>query len=401
MHSSSFTPVLRHALLLALGLGSSATVGALGCADRGSYAICIDSESDFDTCLDELYQWDVDPDPEGPRTRVERVCFEGGEACEPCDIDRITGAVYAEVERRCSIVEIERVQLGCGPEPAAEEELGQCCYYARVEGDFSCAQEGRPLLASAGAPRLAELRHARTWLAPSLALEGLQLPEDGAVRQRLHDFWFEAARYEHASVAAFARVSAQLLSLGAPAPLLRAASQAMGDEVRHAQLCFSLASAYAEGPPVGAGPLRIEQVADTGMDLESTLREAIFEGALGEGTAALRALEGAQACEDPIVREVLLRIAEDEQRHALLAYQTVQWALRAYPRQARALVGACLREGHELAPRSAEPETQALGRYGLLDAGQRSELGAQTWLQVVEPLLRTMMDAEQQHAALA
>ena len=41
---------------------------------------------------------------------------------------------------------------------------------------------------------------------------------------------------------------------------------------------------------------------------------AIFEGALGEGAAAMEAIEGARWCEDPVVREFLLRVAEDEQR---------------------------------------------------------------------------------------
>lgn len=399
MHNSSFTPALRHALLLALGLGGSAAAGALGCADRGSYAICVDSESDFDTCLDELYQWELEPDPEGPRTRVVRVCFDEGEACEPCDIDRIIGAVYEEMEWSCSINEIERVQLGCGPEPEREAELGECCYYARVEGDFSCGVEGRPLLASVGEPRLAALRQARAWLAPSLALEGLRQPQDAAARQSLHRAWLEAARYEHASVAAFARVGAQLLSLGAPAALLRGAARAMGDEIRHAQLCFSLASAYAQGPSLGAGALRIEQVADTGMDLASALREAIFEGALGEGTAALEALERAEACEDPIVRAVLLRIAEDEQRHALLGYQTVQWALRAFPRQARALLGACVREGQQRARVPAVASAPARTRYGLISPERRAQLHAQTWREVVEPVLRAMLDAERPSVA--
>jgi hypothetical protein len=189
---------------------------------------------------------------------------------------------------------------------------------------------------------MATLRTGAAWLADAQAFAGLCRPQDGAMIERLRDHWLTSGRYEHASVAAFARVGLQLLSLGAPAELLRATQRAMADEVRHAQLCFGLAAAYGFGlaaaygvSPSEAGPLRIDGCVSTGTQLETALREAIIEGALGEGAAAIEALEGGRACVDPVVRGVLSRIAEDEQRHALLAYQTVQWALTAEPARAR------------------------------------------------------------------
>jgi hypothetical protein len=48
---------------------------------------------------------------------------------------------------------------------------------------------------------------------------------------------------EHASVAAFARFTLDLLALGAPADLVQSAQQALGDEIAHAELCFGLAGA--------------------------------------------------------------------------------------------------------------------------------------------------------------
>jgi hypothetical protein len=59
---------------------------------------------------------------------------------------------------------------------------------------------------------------------------------------------------EHASVAAFARFVLELLSAGAPLELVEGAGDAMRDELRHTQICFGLASAYA-GAPIGPGPL--------------------------------------------------------------------------------------------------------------------------------------------------
>jgi hypothetical protein len=57
--------------------------------------------------------------------------------------------------------------------------------------------------------------------------------------------------------------------------------------------------------------------------------EALLDGCAGEAAAALALREAAVATEDGGVRAVLDRIAEDEERHAELAFRTVAWALRA------------------------------------------------------------------------
>src|SRR5205814_887725 len=66
--------------------------------------------------------------------------------------------------------------------------------------------------------------------------------------------YLEIALMEHASIAAFARFSLELLSLGAPSSLVERASTAMADEIRHARDAFALAGGYL-GHPVGPGPL--------------------------------------------------------------------------------------------------------------------------------------------------
>src|SRR5258705_5529329 len=53
--------------------------------------------------------------------------------------------------------------------------------------------------------------------------------------------WRENGRTEHASVAAFARLTLDLVALGAPPHLISASQADAIDEVRHAELCFSLA----------------------------------------------------------------------------------------------------------------------------------------------------------------
>ena len=62
---------------------------------------------------------------------------------------------------------------------------------------------------------------------------------------------------EHASVAAFARFTLHLMSLGAPAALVERSNAALADETLHAKLAFAIASGYA-GRAIGPGPLAID-----------------------------------------------------------------------------------------------------------------------------------------------
>lgn len=70
----------------------------------------------------------------------------------------------------------------------------------------------------------------------------------------LGDEWAAKGAAEHASVASFARHTLQLLALGAPPTFLEQAQQASIDEIKHAKLCYSTATAYY-GYAVGPGKL--------------------------------------------------------------------------------------------------------------------------------------------------
>jgi hypothetical protein len=185
---------------------------------------------------------------------------------------------------------------------------------------------GRPFLV-AGMARLAPLRAGDGDWAQHMAPETC-----GAVaaRQKLAEHWAEMGRMEHASVAAFARFTLDLLSLGAPAELVAASQQALGDEIEHARLCFGLASAYA-GRALGPGELSVDGALEA-RSFETIVKTAIHEACVGETLAALEAEAELAAATDPEVRRVLQRIARDEARHAELGYRFLRWALdRAEP----------------------------------------------------------------------
>ena len=188
---------------------------------------------------------------------------------------------------------------------AAESDGSQhrTCSYSTT--NVSC---GRPFLVAEG-PRLAELAERSDWAsAVPRALRVDDLP--AAVRRELARSYGEMALMEHASIAAFARFSLQLLALGAPAELVRDAALAGLDEQRHAELCFGLASAYA-GEAVGPGAIDVHGCLGD-VSLASVALTTFLEGCVGETVAAVEARELARATRDPVLAAALARIAEDE-----------------------------------------------------------------------------------------
>lgn len=195
---------------------------------------------------------------------------------------------------------------------------------------------GRPFLI-AGSERLAELTRGEGWLNEAahttaqlgpLRRSGTCQSDDTLAdtqRQWLGQRWAELGLMEHASIAAFARFTLQLLHLGAPAALVEEAQRAMSDETEHAKNCFGLARRYL-GYAVGPGPLRMEQALQE-TQLADIVRLTVREGCIGETCAALEAAEAYEATLDPATKLVLGKIRQDEFRHAELAWKFVKWAL--------------------------------------------------------------------------
>lgn len=201
------------------------------------------------------------------------------------------------------------------------EPVTRCCYEAAYKEiqNMDCTP-GRPLMAD-GVQLFARPARRSDWSqAARPTLQGLSASE----REALAAFWTEAALLEHASIPAFARQALDLAALGAPPELMRRTSEAMADEIAHAEACFALASAYA-GEPVGPGPL---PTPDRGpVDLVQLAVEVFREGCVGESLAVGLAAAQLQGATDPVACDVLARIVDDETRHAELAWDIVAWAL--------------------------------------------------------------------------
>lgn len=271
---------------------------------------------------------------------------------------------------------------------------------ARTGKDDTCCYHwfeycsGRPHLDEDG-PVLAPVRAGDAWAEPSL----LERPEGAlpeALRQRLAEQWREDARAEHASVAAFARATLELMALGAPPELLAQAQRAGLDEIDHARRCFGLAARY-DGEPVQPGPL--PALAPRPAELARLAADTFAEGCVGETIAALVAHRAASRCTDPEVRRCLEVIADDEARHAALAWSTIAWARH----EGGASVDERLREvAQRLRAASvrslppADPEASSLAVHGRLDARAQAQAARDGWDELIGPMLDSLL-AEPAH----
>lgn len=249
---------------------------------------------------------------------------------------------------------------------------------------------GRPFLVDARA-RLADLASREDWrdsTLPEVALEDLTWTE----RQALAHHYARAAQMEHASIAAFARFSLQLLSLGAPPELVEACTNAIADETAHARACFELASRYG-GTAVGPAALPVGGCLDV-SSLDEIIELTIVEGCIGETLAALEATEAAEHANDATVRAALLRIAADEKRHVELAFRFVRWAVTSHPSllaHAEAVFATYTSRGSS----AAEPAetTPRLLAHGLLSSAQTALLRRAALRDVVVPCAQALLAA--------
>ena len=183
------------------------------------------------------------------------------------------------------------------------------------------------------------------------------------------------------------------MALGAPAYLVEAAHRAALEEIVHARLAFSLASAYA-GEPVGPGPLPELQEARavTATSPAELCAESLIDGCLLEGTAAEVARRALARARDAQARTALAVIARDEASHVALAWDVVKWCW--------AEGGDIVRRGLPAALRKApvavtSPQIPAALAEALADHGW---LGADVWEDAFHAVAA---DVEARVAALA
>jgi hypothetical protein len=270
----------------------------------------------------------------------------------------------------------------CGP----YEIDGKCCSIAQYGGICS---DGRPFVVDDRSRRaaLVSIEHR-----PLGHDRFAALPVE--LRHRLARRWAEIAAAEHASIASFARFTTQLLAIGAPPELVRDALAAASDEVRHAEVALALASAF-EGRPLGLGELDVRGASEAPMDLESLVLACVHEGCIGETMAALELVVAAEACDDPELAASLAAIAEDETRHAELAWRFVKWALDRRP-DLRAKIAepfAALALGEDERESIGNDERELLRSLGCLPADERRRVHQDGIAELLRPCAAALLAA--------
>jgi hypothetical protein len=172
-----------------------------------------------------------------------------------------------------------------------------------------------------------------------------------------------------------------------------AAHDAARDEVRHARACFSLASAYA-GADVGPGAFKLEGALEIRTELEQVAVSAVLEGCIGETLAAVQAAEQLARATDPAVRGALATIAEDEARHAELAWRFVAWAIGAGGEPVRRAVLAAFDSALASAPEVADHpgvDATALAEHGRATPEALRAAFRETIADTIRPAVRLLV----------
>jgi hypothetical protein len=212
-----------------------------------------------------------------------------------------------------------------------------------------CGVSGRPLRVDDGRV-IANAMRGDGWSEP---------PASGAPDSARATRWTRDALHEHASIGAFARLSLQLLGVGAPPALLRAAQQAALDAIKHAQLSFALASKLT-GVQLRPGPLPLPHEVRIAYDLSTIAVEALLDGAVCEALSAAEARARLRTVDDDEERAALRLIARDEAEHAELAESIVAWCVETGgPTVVSAVLGAVERIDLVTAPAELDPQVAA------------------------------------------
>jgi hypothetical protein len=246
--------------------------------------------------------------------------------------------------------------------PASVKQQGdECCYH------MSPSCDGRPFLVG-GAARVARVR------------DGSSNPTHAALAQA----WLADALAEHASVAAFARLTLQLMALGAPANLIEKSQRASLDELRHAEYCFERASRHGGARYVPAALPMAGALDD--CSLTALIESNLLEGCIGETLASERLRCRAERTHDPELRSALLAISDDEQRHAELAFEILAWCREVAPALTTAVVERVLATTRLASSPARDGDALFVSERATRAALQQRE--HEVWHGVIQPILR-------------
>ncbi len=285
---------------------------------------------------------------------------------------------------------------GC-PDPSLV--LDGCCNEAdgpgNLEGDTCCyfhcpgACCGRPLTVGDEA-LVATLTPGSAWATPPPpGKTSDRLANEDGVAEALAAAWRADALDEHASVASFMRFGLELMHLGAPPALIDLAAAAARDEVRHAQHCVTIAASL-DGLNLEPGALDCSAVVARPHHAEIAAA-CVYEGCVGETIAAAQLSRAARSAPAELAA-TLRSMADDEARHAELAWGFVAWSWQTGDAEVRHAIhhafehvftGSVPTDSRaDLLANVDDPSRRTAGR---LRRGEAATVAADTLRQVIAP----------------
>jgi hypothetical protein len=187
-------------------------------------------------------------------------------------------------------------------------------------------------------------------------------------------YFADCAALEAASIPAFRLLARELEAHAAPAALVRRARAAMKEEARHFRQMRQLARRYG-----GPAPVRPNPPLPPLRGLDEIASHNAAEGCVLETFSAIVAGWQAETAADPVIRETMTAVANDETAHAQLAWDVHAWAVeRLNPAGKAAVIKARAQAARQLVTSAAAPvETDLVRQAGLPSPHMARWLAAQ------------------------
>jgi hypothetical protein len=200
---------------------------------------------------------------------------------------------------------------------------------------------------------------------------GAMLKDDKCATTETGAWFANLAELEEASVYAFVMLSKELKRFGAPDTLVARCRTPAADEANHTRLVSALAERFG----ARLTPIEMPNLPEN-RGLHAVALENAREGCVRETYGALVGVWQSKHSRDPVVREVMSRIAIDESRHAELSADIDSWARTQLSASEQKALDAERQEAlRQLVARGADSVSQELiDMAGLPDADSNSRL---------------------------
>jgi hypothetical protein len=178
--------------------------------------------------------------------------------------------------------------------------------------------------------------------------------------------WRRLADDERRSVERAAHLAAELAALQAPPALLASAARVIADEVRHLDVCATVAETLEPAIPVRNRPMlsvrRLDLVPRAPSGEAGVARTLLADYAITKPSSAAALAGACAACREPLIAWGYGEMLRDEARHATFGANAAAWILRRWPARARrALWTECLAASARAGDRVRDGQAEALG----------------------------------------